>query len=345
MELNLGASIKRLRAGKGVTQEELACYIGVSFQAVSKWETGTTTPDIALLPRLAVFFGVSIDELFSVDNADELERIDYMLDNEILTDEAFAYARRTLDAILKSDGENVGALKRYARLLLYKNGRDNLSAGRMLERAIELSPLDDELYWLYRQVRGGDSLSSRSGNEWFIRFCEPYVRRYPSNIKLITLLVEACIEVHLFDKARELVKQLEGTDKSYMIKLFEGDVILASDGTAASIAVWNSIQTQNTACLYELGERYSRIGEYDRAINCFEDAFLLAKPPRDLSSTYSLAFLFDKLGRYEEAINAWQRILDVMKSDWSTPDGEQTDWPIREMDKLKDKITLNSTSL
>jgi transcriptional regulator with XRE-family HTH domain len=41
--------------------------MGVSFQAVSKWETNATTPDIAILPQLALFFCVSIDTLFSMN--------------------------------------------------------------------------------------------------------------------------------------------------------------------------------------------------------------------------------------------------------------------------------------
>jgi transcriptional regulator with XRE-family HTH domain len=172
MELKLGEAIKRLRTEKGVTQEELADYVKVSFQAVSKWETNTTLPDIVLLPKLAVFFGVSIDALFAVNTDDELERIDFMLANENLTDQNFTYAKRTLDAILKENENDTGALKRYARLYIYKNNRDNLAAGRMLEKAISLAPTDEELYGIYRRVRGGDNYTARSGNDWFIRFCE-----------------------------------------------------------------------------------------------------------------------------------------------------------------------------
>lgn len=53
--------IAELRKEKGVTQDELAKFVGVSYQAVSKWETGLTYPDITLLPKLSEFFGVSID--------------------------------------------------------------------------------------------------------------------------------------------------------------------------------------------------------------------------------------------------------------------------------------------
>lgn len=60
----IGASIAKLRKEKGMTQEELAGIIGVSAQSVSKWETGTTMPDIMLLPVIASTFEVSIDSIF-----------------------------------------------------------------------------------------------------------------------------------------------------------------------------------------------------------------------------------------------------------------------------------------
>lgn len=63
--MNIGNNIKHLRQQQKVTQEQLADHLGVSYQAVSKWETNANTPDISLLPEIAAFFGVSIDALFS----------------------------------------------------------------------------------------------------------------------------------------------------------------------------------------------------------------------------------------------------------------------------------------
>lgn len=73
MTVNLGEKIRQLRKGKGISQEVLAQYLGVSFQAVSKWETGTTLPDVTLIPAIASFFGVSTDELFDYNRL-EAER-------------------------------------------------------------------------------------------------------------------------------------------------------------------------------------------------------------------------------------------------------------------------------
>lgn len=63
--MKLGSNIRALRQHKGLTQEQVAVQLGVSCQAVSKWETEVNTPDIALLPAIAKLFGVTIDALFS----------------------------------------------------------------------------------------------------------------------------------------------------------------------------------------------------------------------------------------------------------------------------------------
>lgn len=62
--INLGNKIKQLRKQRSISQEVLAGHLGVSFQAVSKWETGAGMPDVTLIPAIASFFGVSTDELF-----------------------------------------------------------------------------------------------------------------------------------------------------------------------------------------------------------------------------------------------------------------------------------------
>jgi len=72
MEMNIGNKIRELRKKKGITQEQLASALGITSQAVSKWEMSTGYPDIAMLPVIAGYFGVSMDTLFNYD-ADKLE--------------------------------------------------------------------------------------------------------------------------------------------------------------------------------------------------------------------------------------------------------------------------------
>ena len=85
MNIKLGEKIKQLRKQKNISQEVLAQYLGVSFQAVSKWETDTTMPDVMLIPAIASFFGVTTDELFDFNLLESEKRV------EKICYEAFQY--------------------------------------------------------------------------------------------------------------------------------------------------------------------------------------------------------------------------------------------------------------
>ena len=75
MEIRLGEKIKTLRKQKNMSQEVLAQVLGVTFQAVSKWETGAAMPDVSMIPAIARFFEVSTDELFDFNLIEQEERV------------------------------------------------------------------------------------------------------------------------------------------------------------------------------------------------------------------------------------------------------------------------------
>ena len=68
MQIDLGSRIRQLRLRDGKTQEVLARALGVTAQAVSRWEAGGSYPDMNLIPPIAHYFGVTIDELFGYTN-------------------------------------------------------------------------------------------------------------------------------------------------------------------------------------------------------------------------------------------------------------------------------------
>jgi len=73
----INLAISRLRKEQEVTQRELADHLGVTFQSVSKWENGTTMPDISLLPALSAYFKVSVDHILGLEhnyNSDYIDR-------------------------------------------------------------------------------------------------------------------------------------------------------------------------------------------------------------------------------------------------------------------------------
>ncbi len=76
MEIRLQQTLRDLRRTRGNTQDELARFLGITVQAVSKWERGDGLPDITLLPRIAAYYGVTVDTLLGVDEEAKQRRAD-----------------------------------------------------------------------------------------------------------------------------------------------------------------------------------------------------------------------------------------------------------------------------
>jgi transcriptional regulator with XRE-family HTH domain len=124
MTLKIGEKIKELRKKADVTQERFAEYLNVTAQAVSKWEVGGGYPDIELLPSIANFFNVTIDELMCFDiskNHEKINKIFMQVSRHSLKGAAVEFLRnavrefpnnyRLLEALttyLKSEGKSDG---------------------------------------------------------------------------------------------------------------------------------------------------------------------------------------------------------------------------------------------
>lgn len=111
-ELRCGEQLALLRRQKQITQEQLAQAMGVTNQAVSKWESGQSYPDITLLPKLAAYFQVTVDELLGVARPQEMRDI-YLgvkdLFRETAQEECFSLAFRL--ATLLHEGAVSGGYK------------------------------------------------------------------------------------------------------------------------------------------------------------------------------------------------------------------------------------------
>ena len=175
MELKFGAIIKKLRTERGITQEELANKIGVSFQAVSKWETNATTPDISILPHLALFFGVTMDTLFSMDQDDYLEKISNMIRDEYsISTENFIWAERYLKGVLGEEQQNNSARTLLVELYNHRVNRDLINGTRLCEDGLLIDPSDKALLGNLIRIR-----EKRGEQEKLIRFLKELNTKNP----------------------------------------------------------------------------------------------------------------------------------------------------------------------
>lgn len=164
--MNIGNKIKTLRKQRGITQEQLADSIGISFQAVSKWENNIALPDITLVPAIASYFGISMDELFDF-NLEEIE-------NEIKNITAHAYkfresdptkSRKILEDGLKKYPENDILLGNLLYVLNYSENPDETItiADKIIEKTIHSDIKYDALRFLaYAYKAKGDLKSAEA---------------------------------------------------------------------------------------------------------------------------------------------------------------------------------------
>lgn len=139
-DINLGSTIARERRAADVTQGELAAHLGVTKAAVSKWELGQSMPDVALLPRIASYFGITLDELFDYRpqlTADEVRDVYLELCGLFAEDAPAAYAR--MDGLVRDYGSCWNLLLQMAALCMQRAISEPERVDELLGRAQELA--------------------------------------------------------------------------------------------------------------------------------------------------------------------------------------------------------------
>ena len=330
MELKLGATIKKLRIQRGITQEELANKMGVSFQAVSKWETNTTTPDIAIVPHLALFFGVSIDTLFAMNKDDYMERISNMIrDEHTISYENFAWAERYLKGVICEEQKNNDARTLLVELYEHRENRDMLNAGRLCEEGILIDPSNIALHGKLIRIR-----EKRSEMDRLIKFYESLSDKFPKN----NIVKEMLTKVYILAGKYELAKNcIHSSVSNAIYELFCGDIEMSLGNTDTAFDIWNSAiekNSDNYNILFEAAERFNKYGCAEKAILLYEQSYEKTPNPKTLDSLYARAFLYTNLGRKEEAISMWNMIIESLSDDYGIREGESVEWAKREIANL-----------
>jgi len=164
MQLMIGSQIKKFRQERKLTQEELGSLLGISFQAISKWENNLAYPDITLLPRLAQVFEVSMDELFACNLKNIQDEIESYVERSYRLRETDPQTgRQILEEGLKKYPENEILLNNLLYVLNYKENPDETIqvAGKLIDRTRQSDIKYDALRFLaYAYQQKGDIQSA-----------------------------------------------------------------------------------------------------------------------------------------------------------------------------------------
>ncbi len=303
-KIQIGAKIRLLRKKNDVTQDRLAEHLGVTPQAVSRWESGVCYPDMNVLPLIADYFSVSMDELLCYNNAqkeakvqayhEELERL---LDRDRVTDALDllreAMAEVPSDASLQLSMAQVLSL--YADLIAESN------RGERAEAAIHAAL--SEAVSLCRHILS-DCTDDRMRDETKKTLCNIYAHQLGDVLQA----QEIAAQLHSLSCSEEIITATMLTGDVAFAQA-QKNLILFADN------IWWHLY--NLACVPDIaGERYStedKIAILEKGVALFSVIFddtPLFYADRLANSYRQLAMLHLSLGKNEAALAAFIKMAD-----------------------------------
>ena len=278
MAQTIGEKIAALRKERHVTQTELAEYLFLVPQTVSKWEVGNGTPDIALLPRIADFFGISVDELFGRTALDRA--IDLVLKYSVLRDEnSFREAmdclqsqKMTINSALENEmgdraelEDQKKTLEGYEMHLLLQQGWE--SAQRALNIAEELAQRTGEMPFRLQRVQLHTMLGK---NRFILLECRKNFEENPSHDTLC-LYFEALLILGRYEEILE-IWQTDVSARELLLPPSKKNVLLWNQYVRATAGVGDVIATE--ACEELIQEFGSEMDYYEflwKLANLYKD--------------------------------------------------------------------------
>lgn len=306
MEINIGTKIRELRKKKELTQEELAVKLSVSNQAVSKWESSTCYPDMAQIPILANFFGVSLDELFGYDASLVNKKIDEIIAEH---NKYFWKERKKAEEIL------VNGLKEYPendRLLtelieLYSSEAPE----KALAMAEQYATFISDLLLLGRVKRVLTGLYVK-------------LERFEDANKVVESL-PAMYPMDICDRLRVGAGELRGADRlkwATQLKTEEIQELYITCDMEGN-GYWEIADYENALRSYgeyrRIIELFMRSDEID--LDSYSSYPYLEMQTHHWASTLQEAACLAKLGRADEAKEKIERAKYILLHGWATKDG------------------------
>jgi len=318
--MEIGTRIKQLRLERSVTQEAPAESLGVSAQAVSKWERGAAAPDIALLPQLSVFFGVRIDDFFALSDETRLQRIERMLDHEgFLSQADFEYAERFLKDLCTEKTDQAVAYRSLACLYNHRAAGYHRKAEGLAKRAIELDPTEHSGHSLLSEAAHGACWDWCENNHHaLIDFYYNFVEQNPDYRGGYLWLLDNLIDDGRLDEAERVTEELSRFGEDYRMPLYRGEIAAKRGDIAAAEAAWNQMKEQwpeKWVVWSCIGDGLVKLCRYDEAVEHYRKAAELERAPRYIDNWLSIAEIRRIQKRNQEAAEAYDMVAEIQIQD------------------------------
>lgn len=341
--MELGNQIKALRQARGVTQETVAEALGVSSQAVSKWERDAAAPDIALLPAISTYFGVSIDRLFALSDETRLERIQNMIWDQ--RDISRADADGAESFLLDMARRQPKSAKPWSLLAQLENSLSDAHRAKAAEYAKAALERDSEDHDGHSELVGamGGKLPDWCVDNHckLIDWYKGFLVKHPDNWGAIMWLLDQLMDDCRFDEAEEYLDKLGRCDHTFRTPLYRGLLAWYKGDREKAQGIWDKMCADFPGewCVWlSMGDMMARMSRYEEAKGYYRKALEIQKPPRYTDATSSIAQVCELQGDWQGAIAAHEEEIAILRDEWNTTTGEQIDQHRREIARLREKL-------
>ena len=275
---HLAANLRKLRLGRGMTQEQTAEKLGVSPQSVSRWENGATLPDVMLLPEIARLYNILVDDLFKpapagyTNNAQRLLAV-YEHSHK---PEDFLAAAEEFERLLRTDQATADDWRSYGVIHEYMVYHCIEKATTSYTKAMDMSlRIDPEMF--HRTQRQSILMRCRIGQgEDCIREQEAIVHEHPDDADAWVDFAHALFHDGQPEAALDICHTaLERFPEEGLLHVYAGDSL-------------------------------RELKRYEEAFPHWETAVRLDS--KFLDAMYSMAFCRDDMGQFDQAANLWEDI-------------------------------------
>lgn len=269
----IGKNIRALRESTGMTQEQLAEKLNISYQAVSKWETSQSVPDTMMLPSISEIFGVTIDELFkekqeSYDNLagklaaifEDTKKKDDFLQAELAYNRLFAEGKYTAKDLFSYGFINWI----YAWNCFH-------TAEEYFNKAIEMA--GDENNRIYRDAlsRKIDLKDDMKQSQQMIDELKAKFKEKPESSFLRNMLIRAYISAKQMDEAEKMVDEaISSGHEEWFLYQTKGDLLQSRNSLHEALSCFEKAWAidSDTYCdtLYSFLCIYKQLGDKEKAI-------------------------------------------------------------------------------
>lgn len=322
MTENMGKQIRAGRQRSALTQERLAETLGVTPQAVSKWERGESLPDIALLPELSAALGLTLDELFESSAETHLRRIQQRMENEPrMSLESFRQAEAQLRQDALETEYRPRCLTLLAELCNHMAQGFRQRAGEAAKEAIALRPTEkDNLDALTWAMGGAVADWNFANHARIIDYWKDYVSKYPDHSPGYLYLLDNLIADGRIPEAEEYLARLSALRQDFPLPLYQGLIAKARGDRAEAWRHWDEMveaDPENWLTYACRADCHAREADYPAAIADYRRAAERQPRPRCTDPWDSIAQLSRLSGDRESEAEAYEHIIAILQEDWS----------------------------